>query len=162
MKINDLRSLYLAELQEARSFELLIGDAVGDLAAMAADPDLRRTLADDVAETQRHAARLARMIARRGGDADAHEDRSMRTLIDEARRWAAKIDDPAVRDAAMIASAQRMQHYEIAVYGSLVAWATQLGLPEKDDLIAILTEEKMADARLSELALRSVNPRALD
>jgi ferritin-like metal-binding protein YciE len=129
---------------------------------MASDPDLQRTLADDVAETRRHATLLSAMVERQGGEAGAHEDQSMRALIDEARDWAAQIDDPAVRDAAMIASAQRMQHYEIAVYGSLVAWATQLGLSDKEDLIAILTEEKMADARLSELALRSVNPRALD
>ena len=71
------------------------------------------------------------------------------------------VQDPDLRDAGLVASAQRIEHYEIAVYGTLATWAKQLGLDEDlRTLHAILQEEKRADERLTELAERIVNPEA--
>jgi ferritin-like metal-binding protein YciE len=68
------------------------------------------------------------------------------------------VQDPDLRDAGLIASAQRIEHYEIAVYGTLATWAKQLGLDEDlQTLHAILQEEKRTDERLTELAERVVN-----
>jgi ferritin-like metal-binding protein YciE len=71
------------------------------------------------------------------------------------------VQDRDLRDASLIASAQRVEHYEIAVYGSLATWAKQLGLDEDlQTLLAILEEEKSTDERLSMLAKRMINPDA--
>ncbi|ARP95992.1 YciE/YciF ferroxidase family protein [Bordetella genomosp. 13] len=71
------------------------------------------------------------------------------------------VTDPDLRDAGLIASAQRVEHYEIAVYGTMATWAEQLGLDDDmQTLPAILDEEKRTDQRLSELAKRAINPEA--
>lgn len=92
---------------------------------------------------------------------DAHEDQSMRGLVAEGKKWALMLDDPALRDAALIASAQRIEHYEIAVYGTLACWAKQLELQDDlDTLLVILEQEKAADDALTECAKLEVNPKA--
>ena len=160
MKIDNLKDLYLAELQEARSFEDQIGTALGDLSAKASDPALKAFLEGDQPEAQGHRDKVAGLIGSHGAEPSAHEDQTMRSILEGARDWADKIDDPAVRDAAIIASAQRVQHYEICVYGTLAAWAKQLGLDDLNTLLRILDEEKVADERLSELAKKTVNAEA--
>ncbi|MFP4328845.1 MAG: ferritin-like domain-containing protein, partial [Paracoccaceae bacterium] len=123
--------------------------------------DLRAFLADDVAEAANHRDALGRILADHGAPAQEHRDQAMARILSEARGWADQIDTPAVRDAALIASAQRIQHYEIAVYGTLAAWAKLLGL-DKDlgVLLTMLGEERKADATLTEMAMSGVNQRA--
>ena len=162
MDIGDLRTLYLTELQEARSFEEQIADALGSLAGRTSDTALKTALEDDVPATRRHAQRVASLIESHAAEPHAHEDGSMRAILEEARTWATAIEDPSVRDAAVLASAQRIQHYEIAVYGSLAAWAKLLGFDDdRETLLGILDEEKTADAGLTQLAERSVNHAAV-
>ena len=85
----------------------------------------------------------------------------MQAIVREAEKWAKMVQDPDLRDAGLIASAQRVEHYEIAVYGTLATWAKQLGLDEDErTLHANLDEEKRADEKLSALAKRIVNPDA--
>jgi ferritin-like metal-binding protein YciE len=87
----------------------------------------------------------------------------MQAMLQEAERWASMIQDRDLRDAGIIASAQRVEHYEIAAYGSLATWAKQLGLGEDlQALLAILEEEKRTDERLSTLAKRMINPDAAE
>ncbi len=84
----------------------------------------------------------------------------MQAMLREADRWA-KMVSSSVRDAGVIASAQRVEHYEIAVYGTLATWAKQLGLNDDvDELLAILEEERQADEKLTALAKQLVNPDA--
>lgn len=161
MDIRSLRELYLTELEEACSFERQIVEALDELAARATDPDLKRRLDEGRAGTHGHAESVANMLVRHSVPADAHRDQSMTALLGEARKWSGEISDTAIRDAALIASVQRLQHYQIAVYGALVAWAKQLGLEDRERLLEILADEKRMDAKLSELAMRSVNTRAL-
>ncbi|WP_372890306.1 ferritin-like domain-containing protein [Rhodosalinus sp.] len=160
MQITDLETLYLSELQEARSVEAQIADAFDALAAKAADPALKTLLDAEVRDAAQHRDRLGELVAAHGGAPRAHEDRTMRAMLDEADRWAGAIEDDAARDAALIASAQRVQHYEIALYGSLAAWARHLGMSDRAPLEAILQEEKDADARLTEIAEGGVNTEA--
>jgi ferritin-like metal-binding protein YciE len=85
----------------------------------------------------------------------------MQAIVREADRWARMVSDPDCRDAGLIASAQRVEHYEIAVYGTLATWAKQLGLEEDQrTLHAILEEEKRTDEKLTDLAKRVINPEA--
>jgi ferritin-like metal-binding protein YciE len=85
----------------------------------------------------------------------------MQAMIRDAEKWANTIRNPHLRDAALIASAQRIEHYEMAVYGTLSTWAKQLGLQEDlRTLHAILEQEKQADEKLTSLAKEAVNPSA--
>jgi len=159
--LTNLNDIYLAELQELRSAEELMTQALPQLASRATNAALAGMLNEDVGETRSHRERLDGILARHGSDGEEHRDQSMGTLLAEAQKWAAMIDDPQSRDAALIASAQRLQHYEIAIYGSLATWARQLGY--HDDLpvlLDVLEEEKQADRKLSELATNLVNPAA--
>ncbi|RDC72742.1 DUF892 family protein [Rhodovulum sp. 12E13] len=157
MTIDSLKDLYIAELQEARSFEGQIANALGGFADRASDGALREALAGDRPESVRHGERITALLERHGADPRAHEDQTMKAILAEAGKWAAEIDDPAVRDAALIASVQRIQHYEIAAYGALVAWAREEGLDDAETLAEILEEEKAADEKLSALAGERVN-----
>lgn len=87
----------------------------------------------------------------------------MEAILAEADRWAGMVEDRDLRDAGVIASLQRIKHYEIAVYGTLATWANQLG--DENDLTVlheILEEEKHADQMLTDLAKSVVNPDAAD
>jgi ferritin-like metal-binding protein YciE len=160
MQITDLETLYLSELQEARSVEAQIAEAFDALGARASDPALKAFLHGEVQEAAGHRDALAEMIVAHGAAPRVHEDQTMRAMLAEAERWAGAIEDAGARDAALVASAQRVQHYEIALHGSLAAWAKQLGMRERSRLEAILAEEKDADARLTGIAEGGVNTQA--
>jgi len=161
MNIKDLQGLYLAEIQEARSFEDQITSTLETLIKQAEDPHLRRTLEEYLPKARRQALALGAMLEGHGAPRDEHSDQAMSALLAESRKWVNDIEDPAVRDAALIASAQRIQHYAIAVFGSLAAWAKQLGLDDRDQLQTILEEHKKTDAKLTRLAETSVNSSAI-
>jgi len=160
MDIANLRDLYLAELQEARSFEGQIANAIVGLAGKASDPRLKETLEADRPESLRHGEHVTALLDKHGVDPRAHTDQTMKAILSEAEDWAGSISDADTRDAALIASLQRVQHYEIAAYGSLAAWAREQGLEDAETLHEILEEEKAADAKLSELAKTKVNAEA--
>jgi len=85
----------------------------------------------------------------------------MQAIVREAEKWAKMVQDPDLRDAGLIASAQRVEHYEIAVYGTLATWAKQLGSDEDERTPhAILDEEKRSDETLTGLAKQVINPDA--
>ena len=106
-------------------------------------------------------ARVEEILRRHSTEPREHVDQAMQAMLQEAEKWANMVQDRDLRDAGIIASAQRVEHYEIAVYGSLATWAKQLGLDEDmQALLAILEEEKRTDERLSRPAKRVVNPDA--
>ena len=160
MKVREFHDLYLKELQEAHSVERQLVDALPRMKSAASDPDLKQAIENHLGETRKQLERLGSIVKRHDADPSEHEDQSMRSLIAEEEKWAGMLND-SLRDAALIASAQRIEHYEIAVYGTLACWAKQLGHDEDlDVLLTILDEEKQADERLTELAKREVNPSA--
>ena len=161
MKFENLKQIYLSELQEQRSAEEQLVEALPKMAEMAHDAALEAALEQHLGETRAQLGRLDGILEKHGVEPREHSDRSMQTLIAEAEKWAKMIDDPEVRDAGMIASAQRVEHYEIAVYGTLATWAKQLGLEDDMNiLLSILEEEKEADEKLTALAKKKVNPEA--
>jgi ferritin-like metal-binding protein YciE len=161
MNVDTFRELYKTELQELRSVEAQLVDALPRMAEAASHPDLKQAIASHLEETRSLRDRLDAILRRHGAEPREHVDQSMQTIVREADKWAKMVQDSDLRDAGLIASAQRVEHYEIAVYGSLATWAEQLGLSEDGrTLHAILEEEKRADEKLTGLAERVVNPQA--
>jgi len=161
MNIETLKDLYIAELQEARSVEEQLSEALPKMKEAASAEDLKRALDAHMRETRSQLDRVDAILQRHGAEAQAHSDQSMQTIVAEADNWAGMVDDPACRDAGLIASAQRIEHYEIAIYGTLATWAKQLELEEDaQTLHAILAEEKSADETLTGLAKGEVNTEA--
>ena len=161
MNITDFREMYLKELQEARSFESQLVEALPKMKEKATDDDLKKVIGAHLEETRSQLDQVEAILKRHGADGNKHTDQAMQSIIGEAEKWAGMIGDAALRDAGIIASAQRVEHYEIAVYGTLASWAKQLGHDEDlNALLAILDQEKAADGKLSELARREINPEA--
>jgi ferritin-like metal-binding protein YciE len=158
MNVTTLRDLYLAELQELRSVEGQLIEALPRMADVAGHPDLKQGIQTHLEETRSQQSRLEEILHRHKAEPREHVDQAMQAMLQEAEKWANMVQDRDLRDAGIIASAQRVEHYEIAVYGSLATWAKQLGLEEDlPTLLAILEEEKRTDERLSTLAKRIVN-----
>jgi len=161
MNVTDFQQMYLAELQELFSAEDQFAKALPGMAKMVHNPKLKSAMEDHVGQTQAHVQRLEDILKRHNVDPRAHQDQSMKSIIGEADKWANMIENPDLRDAGLISSAQRIGHYEMAVYGTLASWAKQLG--HQDDantLHALCEEEKSTDEQLSELAKYTVNPQA--
>lgn len=161
MNITSLRDLYIAELQEIRSVEEQLVGALPRMADLAGHAELKQGIRTHLEETRAQQSRVEEILRRHNAEPREHIDQAMQAMLREAEKWANMVQDRDLRDAGLIASAQRVEHYEIAVYGSLATWAKQLGLDEDlQALLAILEEEKRTDERLSLLAKRMINPDA--
>jgi ferritin-like metal-binding protein YciE len=161
MNVDNFREMYTAELQELRSVEAQLVEALPKMADMASHPELKQAIQTHLEETRWQQSQLDEILRRHGVDPREHVDQAMQAMLKEAEKWAGMVPDQDLRDAGLIASAQRVEHYEIAVYGSLATWAKQLGLDEDlPALLDILEEEKRTDESLSRLAKRVVNPDA--
>jgi ferritin-like metal-binding protein YciE len=161
MNVDSFREMYVAELQELRSVEAQLTEALPKMAEAANHPELRQAIRSHLEETRSQRDRLDEVLRRHGAEPREHVDQAMGAIVREADKWAKMVQDADLRDAGLIASAQRVEHYEIAVYGTLATWAKQLGLDEDQRALhAILDEEKRADEKLTGLAKRIVNPDA--
>jgi ferritin-like metal-binding protein YciE len=151
--VHTLRDIYYAENQIVKSLPELIEKA--------SDAQLKQGLQSHLRETENHVKRLEQVFRLHGVEAKGIDCPAIDGIIDEAEEIAGEVDDKAVLDAAIIAAAQAVEHYEITRYGSLVAWANQLG---RSDCATILKqnleEEKAADKKLTMLAESNVNRRA--
>lgn len=162
MNLNDLQQMYLTELQELHSVEDQLVQALPKMAEKAENPKLKNAIQHHLVETDSHRARVEDILRRHNVPAREHTDQSMQALIRESQKLAGMVDDPHVRDAGLIGSAQRLEHYEIAAYGTVACWAKQLGHQEDlQTLVSILDEEKHADEKLTEIAKQSVNAEAV-
>lgn len=161
MKVDDFEQLYMAELEELRSVESQMIDHLGQLADQATNTTLSEAIDAHRDQTNEHRDRIDHLLEARGGRPEAHQDASMHAILDEAEKWAGMIENGSLRDAGLIASLQRMEHYEIAVLGTLANWAKKLG--HEDDAMVlshILDQNRQTDARLSAIADEIVNPAA--
>jgi ferritin-like metal-binding protein YciE len=162
MEISKFKEMFLAELQELLNAEQQLCSMLLRMAGAASHPELKRALIHHRAETETQAARLETILARHGADPAAHVDQAMQALIAETMKMLAMLKTDNLRDAGLIASAQRIEHYEIAAYGTTAALAGQLNLRDEQKMLHLsLEEEKRADALLTQLAKREVNPDAL-
>jgi len=153
MALTTLKDLYIEQLQDLYSAETQLADALPKLAEAASNDDLRQAFTDHLTETKEHANRVRALCEKHDADPTAEKCKAMEGLIKEANDMRDKHGDPTVHDAALIAAAQRIEHYEIAGYGTARALANELGDSEAaDQLDAICKDEGAADERLNRIA----------
>ena len=162
MEISTFKDMFLAELQELVDVEAQLADALLRMAGAASHPALKRALVHHRAETETQEARLVTILEKHGADRAAHIDQAMQALIVETKKMLTMLKADELRDAGLIASAQKIEHYEIAAYGTAAALAGQLDLRDEQKMLHLsLEEERLFDALLTQLAKREVNPDAL-
>ncbi|MCC8943207.1 DUF892 family protein [Bradyrhizobium sp. Arg68] len=162
MKITSFKDMYIAELQELVSVESQLATALSRMAEIATHPSLKDAFGRHQRETIVQGERLKSLLRMHGADPDEHTDQAMQALIHETAKMVSLLPDDNLRDAALIASAQKLEHYEIAAYGSAAAIAGQLDL--RDDQLLLhdsLDEERHSDALLTTLAKGEINQDAL-
>jgi ferritin-like metal-binding protein YciE len=159
--IKTMDDLFLHTLQDIYYAENQILTSLPDMIEKVSDKDLAMGLKKHLEETQNHVARLEQVFRLHGSEPKGVDCPAIDGIIEEADEIAGEVDDKEVLDAAIIAAAQAVEHYEITRYGTLVAWAHQLG---RDDCAAILQktldEEKAADKKLTAVAESKVNRKA--
>ncbi len=157
-----LNELFTHEIRDLVSAEDQILALLPDLVADAADPELKSALRTHLDETKRHRSRLQNVAKDLDIALDGLTCKGMAGILREGSDLIGRQKDGAVRDAAIVASAQRVEHYEIAGYGTAVHFARALGHDEAArQLTETLAEEKSADSLLSRIADDRVNARAL-
>ena len=162
MDIQSFREMYLKELLEAQSVETQLIEALPRMKELASNGGLKQAIAKHLDETQSQLDQIDISLKQHGADPVQHTDQSMSTLIDESEKWVQMLEGATLRDAGLIASAQKIGHYQIAAYGTLACWAEHLGLEEDLAMLSqILKQGKTFDENLSELAKRNFNPDAL-
>src|SRR5215510_9064592 len=159
--IKSMDDLFLHTLQDIFYAEKLIVKALLKMIEKATNRELTSGLSNHLHETEGQIARLEQVFAKLGQTPRGIDCPSIDGLIKEADEVAGEVDDTKVLDAAIIGSAQAVEHYEIARYGTLIAWAGELG---HDNVISLLNanlkEEKATDKKLNALAEGTVNRRA--
>jgi ferritin-like metal-binding protein YciE len=162
MQITNFKDMYIAELQELVSMEGQLADELPRMAEVASHLSLKNILMHHREETQLQRQRLESILQKHGANPRAHTDQAMQALVNETEMMLGMLKGNDLRDAGLIASAQRLEHYEIAAYGTVAALAGQLDLRYDQQMLhESLEEEKQADARLTKLAKGEVNPDAL-
>ena len=163
MRIETLEKLFLEELADIRSAEQQILKALPKMVKAASDAELTESLEEHRRVTEEHVERLDRIFELLGESPASRKCKGMAGLLDEAQEMLKKEMDPALKDAAIIGAAQRVEHYEMAVYGTLRSFADHLGSGEVARLLErTLDEEKEADLQLTEIAHSVVNPQAAE
>ncbi|MGO4880274.1 MAG: ferritin-like domain-containing protein [Bryobacteraceae bacterium] len=153
MKIESLHALYLKELRDLYNAENQIVKALPKMIEAVESPELRAGLSHHLEETRGHVARLEQIFRQHNEEAKGETCKGMEGIIDEGKAIVSHADRSAVRDAGIIASAQKVEHYETAGYGSVRTWAQQMGHSEAAQLLQqTLDEEKQADKKLTEIA----------
>jgi ferritin-like metal-binding protein YciE len=162
--IDSMTALLVDELRDLYDAEKRLTKAIPKLAKKASNEELRTALDDHLQETEQQVARLEEAFAHLDTRAKGKPCAGMRGIIEEGDEHVKEdYDDDDLRDAVIIGSAQRVEHYEIAAYGTAVAHARLLDLGEVASLLEeTLEEEKAADRRLTEIAESVVNVEAAD
>jgi len=151
--VHTLRDIYYAEQQ--------ILKALPDMIEKATDPALKQGFKSHLEETRNHVARVEQVFKMHGVDAKGVDCPAIDGIIEETEEIAGEVDDKQVLDAALIAAAQAVEHYEMTRYGTLIAWAKQLGRSDCASVLAQnLEEEKAADMKLTKMAETNVNRKA--
>jgi ferritin-like metal-binding protein YciE len=159
--IQTFDDLFLHQLQDIYYAENQITKALPTMIKKATNPQLRMGFETHLRETENQIARLEQVFNMIGKSPKAVDCPAIDGIIKEANEVAGEVSDKNVLDAALLASAQAVEHYEITRYGSLIAWAKQLGHNNVVSLLReTLTEEEATDKKLSALAEQSVNRQA--
>jgi ferritin-like metal-binding protein YciE len=151
--VHTLRDIYYAEKQIVKSLPEMIEKAN--------NPQLKQGFQTHLRESENHVKRLDQVFGLLGKQAQGVDCPAIDGIIEEAEDVAGEVQDKTVLDAALIAAAQAVEHYEMTRYGTLIAWAKQMGRNDADDLLnQTLEEEKATDKKLTQMAESNINRRA--
>lgn len=162
MKFETMEDLFVGELQDLYDAEKRLVKALPGMAEAAQSVLLRQAFEKHLGETEGHVRRLESVFNELGKDPKSTTCAAMKGLVKEGETVIGDMDESALRDAGLIAAANRVEHYEIAAYGSARTFAQTLGMSNAANLLAqTLEEEKAADRKLTEIAESMVNNQAL-
>lgn len=152
----NLRELYTAQLRYLLSTEKQIVKGLPAMIGHAEDTQLKQAFQSHLQETEGHVTRIENLLRDVAGDADDNKDPILTAIVGSGENITKETSSGPVRDAGLIATAQKVEHYEIASYGSARDWAKQLGLANHvSELQKTLDEEKHADRLLTEISQRT-------
>ena len=153
MKIDNLQELFVEQLRDLYDGEQQITEALPKLIEKASNPELKNALKEHLNVTKQQIMRLEQILKGLNEKPTGESCKGMKGVIKEGDDLVSKAKDPAVRDASIITAAQRVEHYEMAGYGTVKTYARQLNRPEYAGILEqILSEEKEADEKLSQIA----------
>jgi len=153
--LDSLRDLYHNQLRMLRSTEEQIIDALPTMIEKSTDVQLKQAFQSHLQETRIHVTRLQDILREEHGDVESIKCKVLSSLVSEAEDMIKDATDPTVRDVALIAAAQRVEHYEIASYGAVRRWAQILGEAEQAALLdKTIQEEGHADHLLTSISDR--------
>jgi ferritin-like metal-binding protein YciE len=158
VEFNSLNDLLVNQLQDLYDAEQRLTTALPKMAKAASSPQLKAAFNDHLTQTQNHVRRLEQIFGKMGCEAEGEKCEAMAGLVKEGSQIINAKGDDMTRDAGLIAAAQKVEHYEIASYGSVRAFANTLGLSDiASTLQQTLDEEGATDQKLTQLALSTVN-----
>jgi ferritin-like metal-binding protein YciE len=159
--IKSLDDLFVHTLQDIYYAEQQIAKALPDMIEKATNRDLSAGFKKHLEETKGHISRLEEVFRMHGQTPKGVDCPAIDGIIEEANDIAGDVSDKSTLDAALIAAAQAVEHYEITRYGTLIAWAKELGRPDCASVLEKnLQEEKATDEKLSKMAMARVNQKA--
>ena len=162
MALATMQDLFIEQLKDLYSAEKQLVQALPKMAKAATTPDLVQAITDHLGQTQNHVSRLEQCFEHLNASARGKRCKGMEGLIEEGKETIEEEGEGVVKDAGLIAAAQRVEHYEISGYGTAKTMASLLGLDDVADLLdETLGEEEEADKLLSAIAMDQVNPQAL-
>ncbi len=159
--LNTFDDLFLEQLQDLYDAEKRLVQALPKMASAAHNPRLKAAFQEHLRQTEGQVSRLEQVFGQLGRSAQAKTCEAMKGLIAEGEEIISSSGDPNVKDAALIAAGQRVEHYEIAGYGTARTFAQRLGRTDAARLLQqTLDEEAATDRKLTTLAEQSINPMA--
>ena len=162
MEIRTFKDMYIAEVQELASVARQLGEYLPRVVDAASHPALKKAIIENKEDTESQMERLEAILETHGAEVDAHTDQAMQAMVSETEKMLPMLRGRELRDAGLIASIQRLKHYQIAAYGTAAALAGQLRLRDDQDvLLESLEEERMADMERTSVAEQEVNPDAV-
>jgi ferritin-like metal-binding protein YciE len=162
MALATMQDLFIEQLKDLYSAEKQLVQALPKMAKAATTPELAQAITEHLSQTQNHVSRLEQCFEHLNASTRGKRCKGMEGLIEEGKEMIEEDGEGVVKDAGLIAAAQRVEHYEISGYGTARTMASLLGLDDVADLLEeTLGEEEAADKLLTQIAMDQVNPQAL-
>ena len=159
--IESMDDLFVHQLKDIYYAEKRIVGALPEMIQKASAPQLKQAFESHLAETRNHVKRVEQVFQMHGATPESVDCPAIDGILEEAQEVAGEAADKQVMDAALIAAAQAVEHYEMTRYGTLIAWAKTLGRDDWANVLkANLSEEEAADKKLTQIAESGVNQKA--
>jgi len=159
--LNSFEDLFVEQLEDLYDAEQRLTKALPKMVEAAHSSSLKSAFEDHYRQTQRHVSRLEQVFQMLGKSARSKTCQAMKGLVEEGQEAISAKGDPDVKDAALIAAGQRVEHYEIAGYGTARTFAQRLGRTDAAQILQqTLDEEAATDKKLTALAEQTINPKA--